>query len=88
MGEQPSALTRFVGAAMMAVGVLITLLSGACTGVMVFINLSSIGKGANHSVFLTIFGVGLPFIAIGIALVAGGRSISRQREPRAPSGDG
>lgn len=77
MPANRSALARFVGAAMMAIGVLITLLSGACTGVMLFINLSSIKDGADPSMFVTILGVGLPFIAIGVGFFFGGRAISR-----------
>ena len=77
MSERPSALTRFVGAAMMACGVLITLLSGGCTGVVLFSGMLPLnGRDASMSL-LIILGVGLPFMAIGVALFFGGRAISR-----------
>ncbi len=77
MSEPPSALARFFGAAIMGVGVLITLLSGACTGTLLIGNLSSIGHGADLTSVLLILGVGLPFLAIGVALYFGGRAIWR-----------
>ena len=75
MSEKPSAVARFVGAAIMAIGVLITLLSGACTGVVLFTSL--VPGNRDLSSILLILCVGLPFIAVGVAIFFGGRAISQ-----------
>lgn len=81
---QPSATARFFGYAMIAVGVLITLLSGGCTLVGLFIGLTE--KGSSGLIGTALI-FGLPFVAIGIGLVVGGRTLSRSRGPTEPPGE-
>jgi hypothetical protein len=70
---------KFFGAILMAVGALITFLSGACT---LYVLSVSAGEGLALPLLF-----GAPFIAIGLGLVFGGRALFRgpndKRRPEA-----
>lgn len=69
---------------MIAVGVLITLLSGGCTLVALYIGIT---EKSSSGLIGTALIFGLPFVAIGIGLFVGGRSLSRSRGPSEPPGE-
>jgi hypothetical protein len=70
-------MNRFVGALLMAMGVLIGGLSGACT--LIFLAMS-FSPGGGGMVPLTLI-IGLPPILIGVGLFVGGRVIWRKAAP-------
>ena len=65
-------MNQFIGYAMIAVGVLITLLSGGCTLAVLWM---SMGPNGNLSFLTSALGVGLFFILLGVGLFFGGRNL-------------
>ncbi len=83
MTERPSPIARFFGYALITVGTLMAFLSGACTLVFFTMGLQQHLRGDLNFVWLSL-GFGLPFIGIGVALVFGGRALSRKRDGKDP----
>ena len=83
MASQSPAFRRFLGYAVIAIGALLALLSGACTATFFITGLLSQSPGGDVGQLLTSLIFGLPFVAIGIGLVVAGRSIARERDPPA-----
>lgn len=81
MADQPSDAARFFGYAMIAVGVLMVALSGTCTLFFLTMSLQPYGD------VTIVLAIGLPFIAIGMGFIFGGRALSRRRGPKVPPGD-
>ena len=82
---------RFLGYVLVAVGALLTLLSGACTLTWLgFIAVSVVRSPTRRAGVVPAILVALPVgglpIAVGLAMIAGGRSLSKpQRPPLLPS---
>ena len=81
---EPSPAVRFFGLSMIAVGALMAFLSGACTLVFLTMGLSPKSQGGDIGMVWVSLGLGLPFVAIGIALVFGGRALARRHKPIDP----